>query len=66
MFERSVWDKLPECIFENFEIARLRRGLFKIFKNHEGDLSQKLPEPSMRLLLNHTKPKNICNETSTF
>ena len=21
MFGRTIWDKLPECIFENFEIA---------------------------------------------
>ena len=23
MFQRAIWDKLPECIFENFEIAQL-------------------------------------------
>ena len=27
----------------------------KIFKNHEGNLSQKLSEPNMWLLVNHTK-----------
>ena len=32
MFGRSIWDKLPVCIFKNLEI----------FKNHEGDLFQKL------------------------
>ena len=25
MFGRVIWDKLPECIFENFEIARVKR-----------------------------------------
>ena len=29
----------------------------KIFKNHESNISQKLPEPNMWLLVNHTKPK---------
>ena len=24
MFGRAIWDKLPECIFENFEIARVK------------------------------------------
>ena len=32
-------------------------GNFKFFKNHEGDLSQKSPEP-MWLLVNHTKATN--------
>ena len=25
MFGRTIWDKLPECIFENFEIGRVKR-----------------------------------------
>ena len=45
MFNRAIWDKLPECIS-------------KIFKNHEGDLTQTSPEPNMWLLVNHTKPRN--------
>ena len=52
MFVREIWDKLPECIFENFE----KILNFKIFKNHEGDLSQKSPKPKIWLLVNHTKP----------
>ena len=46
MFGRAILHKLPECIFENFEIVRENEGNFKIFKNHEGDLFQKLPEPT--------------------
>ena len=25
MFGRAIWDKLLKCIFENFEIARVRQ-----------------------------------------
>ena len=24
MFGRTIWDKLPKCIFEKFEIARVK------------------------------------------
>ena len=33
------WDKLSECIFENFEIVRVKRGQFQNY--------QKSPEPNM-------------------
>ena len=56
MFGRVILDKLPKYIFENFEIARESETNFKILKNHEGDLSQKWPEPNMWLLVNHAKP----------
>ena len=59
MLGGAIWDKLSECIFEKFEIARVKNeGNFKIFKNHVRDLSQKLPEQNMWLLVNHTKPTN--------
>ena len=50
MFGRAIRDKLPECVSENFE------NFVHFFKNHEGDLSQKSPQPNMWLLINHTKP----------
>ena len=28
MFGSAIWDKLPERIFENFEIARVKRVSF--------------------------------------
>ena len=31
MFGKAIWDKLPECIFENFEVARVKRGQFQNF-----------------------------------
>ena len=36
MFERAIWDKLPECIFENFKIARVKRGQFQNFQKSRG------------------------------
>ena len=47
-FRKAIWDKLPICIFENFEIALVKREQFQnLQKNHDGDLSQKSPEPNM-------------------
>ena len=60
MFERVIRDKLSECIFENFHIARLKRRQFQNFKNSKGDLSQKSSEPNMWLLVNHTEQETLC------
>ena len=32
MFGRTIYDKLPESIFENFEIARVKQGQFQKFQ----------------------------------
>ena len=32
MFGSAIWDKLPKCIFENSEIARVKRGQFQNFQ----------------------------------
>ena len=36
MLGREICDKLPECIFENFEIARVKRGQFQNFQKLRG------------------------------
>ena len=36
MFGRAIWDKLPECIFETFEISRVKRGQFQNFQKITG------------------------------
>ena len=36
MFGRAIWDKLPECIFEHFDIARVKRGQFQNFQKSQG------------------------------
>ena len=38
MFSSAIWDKLPECIFQNFEIVRVKLG-------QEDDLSPKSKKP---------------------
>ena len=58
MLGRVIWDNLPKCIFENFEINRVKRGQFQIFQKSRGGLSQKSPETNMWLKVNHTKPTN--------
>ena len=36
MFERAIWGKSPECIFENFETARVKQGQFQNFQKLRG------------------------------
>ena len=62
MFGRAIWDKLPECIFEN---AGVKRN-FKIFKNHEGNLSQKSPEPTCGYWSITPHQQTFCIETKIF
>ena len=36
MFGRAIWDKLPDYIFEKFEIVRVKRGEFQNFQKSRG------------------------------
>ena len=36
LFERGIWNKLSECIFEDFETARVKRGQFQNFQKSRG------------------------------
>ena len=36
VFGRAIWDEFPECIFKNFEIARVKRGQFLNFQKQQG------------------------------
>ena len=36
MLGKAIWDKLPECIFENLEIARVLQRQFQIFQKSRG------------------------------
>ena len=58
MLVRTIRNKLPKCIFENYEIALVNRRQFQSFKNYTSYLSQRFLEPNMWLLVNHKKPTN--------
>ena len=66
MFRRAIWDKLPESILKILKLPQKNEGNFKIFKNHEGDLSENSPEPNMRQLVNHTKSTNTVLKLVSF
>ena len=36
MFEKAIWDKLPECIFENLETAQVKRRQFQNVQKSRG------------------------------
>ena len=36
MLGKAIWDKLREWIFENLEIAQVKRGQFQIFQKSRG------------------------------
>ena len=36
MFGRTIWDKLPEYIFEHFEIVQVKRVQFQNFQKSRG------------------------------
>ena len=36
MFGRAIWDKLPECVFESFQIAQVKRGQLENFQKLQG------------------------------
>ena len=42
MFGRTIWDELPECMFENFEIAWVKRG--QLQNVHKGDFSPNIAQ----------------------
>ena len=57
----------PSAFLKILILLEQNEGNFKIFKNHEGDISQKLPEPNIWLLINHTpKQQTLCIEIDTF
>ena len=55
MFWKAIWNQLPECVFENFEIS-------KFLKKWEGDLSLKSPEVSMLLLVITPNQQTLCGQ----
>ena len=58
MFGRAVCDKLPECIFESFEIARVKQGQLLNFQKSWGSFIPKIAQAKHWLLINNTKSTN--------
>ena len=47
MFERTTWNKLPECIFDNFSKINFQISKFQSFQKSRGHLSRKLPNTNI-------------------
>ena len=47
MFDMAIRDKFPSALLKILKLPEYNEDNFKVFKNHEGDLFQKLPEPNM-------------------
>ena len=56
-----IWNKLPECILENFEFAQAKRGQFQNFRKSLG----KSLEPNM-LPVNHITNKHFVLKLISF
>ena len=66
MFGKEIWDKLPESVFDNFDIARVKQGQnFKILKNHKG-YSKNRPNQTYGYWLIRPNQQTLCIETNIF
>ena len=67
MFWRTIWDKLPYCIFENFEIARVKRGQFQNFEKIMSVIYPKnRPNQACDYWLITPNQETLCIETNIF
>ena len=64
---RAIWDRLPECIFENSEIVRVKRGQFQNFQKSRGwfipQISRTKHDGYWLITPNQ---KTLCIETNIF
>ena len=58
MFVRAIWNKLLDCIFESFEIARVKQGQFEDFQKSQGWFSPKITRTKHVITINHRKTIN--------
>ena len=58
MFGRVIWDRLAECIFENFKIPRVNRQQFQNFQKLRELFIPKIARTKHVITVNHTKPAN--------
>ena len=67
MFGRKIWDKLPECIFKNFEITRVKQGQFqKIPKFARVIYPKNRPNQTRGYWLITPNQQTLCIETNIF
>ena len=67
MFWRAIWDKLPECIFENFEVVRVKRGQFQSFQKITRMIYPKnRPNQTCGYWLITPNQQTLCIETNIF
>ena len=59
----AIWDKSPECIFENFEIARVKRGEFQNFQKCAWAIYLNLPPQTCDYWLITSNKQALCIET---
>ena len=59
----AIWDKSPECIFENFEIARVKRREFQNFQKCARAIYLKLPPQTCDYWLITPNKLALCTET---
>ena len=61
MLGRAIRDKFPECIFETFEINRVKLGQFQNFRK-----SKNRPKETCDYLLITSNQQTFCIETNIF
>ena len=67
MLGRAIWDKLLHCIFENFEIAQVKRGQFQNFQKSRGWFVPKnCPNQTCDYCLITRNQQTLCVEPNIF
>ena len=68
MFGKAVWDNLPKCIFENFEIALVlvKWGQFQNFQKSWGWFILKVARTKRDYWLIMPNQQALCIETDIF
>ena len=67
MFGRVIWHKLPQCIFENFKIGRVKQGQFQNFSKITRVIYPKIcPNQTCGYWLITPKQQTLCVETNIF
>ena len=64
MFGRAIRDKLPECIFENFEIASVTRAISKFSKITRVIYPKNRPNQACDYRLITLNQRTLCIETN--